>query len=143
MEKLSGSLVDLRGIQGRLEGVRESLLFFVSSDEKFCHWFEVKKSGKGMAVKLCSSPLEVAESIKSAVLDQFKTVVMTSATLAVGEHFDFLEKRTGISSCRGSGLPNYCLRRHSIMHTRLSSGFRRTFPSRPHPVLKLPFRSCC
>ena len=57
-EKLSGSLVDLRGIQGRLEAVRESLIFFVSSDEKFCHWFEVKKSGKSMAVKLSPRPLK-------------------------------------------------------------------------------------
>ena len=96
-EKLSGSLVDLKGMRGRLEGAVEGLLFFVAREEGFCHWFEVRKTGKGMAVKLCSSPLEVAESIKSALLEKFKTVVLTSATLAVGERFDYLEKRTGIS----------------------------------------------
>lgn len=96
LEKLSGSLTDLRGIKGRLEGAAEDLLFFVARDEGFCRWFEVRKTGKGMAVKLCSSPLEVAESIKSAILDKFRTVVLTSATLAVGERFDYLERRTGI-----------------------------------------------
>jgi ATP-dependent DNA helicase DinG len=39
----------------------------------------------------------VAESIKSVILEKFKTVVLTSATLAVGERFDYLEKRTGIA----------------------------------------------
>jgi ATP-dependent DNA helicase DinG len=97
LEKLSGNLVDLRGIKGRLEGAVENLLFFVARDEGFCHWFEVRKTGKGMTVKLCSSPLEVAESIKSVILEKFKTVVVTSATLAVGERFDYLERRTGIS----------------------------------------------
>ena len=97
MEKLSGSLVDLRGIRGRLEVVVENLRFFVARDEGYCRWFEVRKTGKGMAVKLCSSPMEVADSIKAAILDKFKTVVLTSATLAVGERFDYLERRTGIS----------------------------------------------
>ena len=97
LEKLSGSLVDLKGIKGRLEATVENLRFFVARDEAFCHWFEVRKTGKGMAVKLCSSPMEVADSIKSAILDKFKTVVLTSATLAVGERFDYLERRTGIS----------------------------------------------
>jgi ATP-dependent DNA helicase DinG len=49
-----------------------------------------------MTVRLCSSPIEVAESIKSVILDRFRTVILTSATLAVGERFDYLEKRTGI-----------------------------------------------
>ncbi len=96
-EKLAGNLVDLKGIKGRLEAAVTSLLFFIGHDEGFCHWLEVRKSGKGMSVKLCSSPLEVAESIKSVILEKFKTVVLTSATLAVGERFDYLEARTGIA----------------------------------------------
>ncbi|KAF0221444.1 MAG: ATP-dependent DNA helicase [Geobacteraceae bacterium] len=95
-EKLAGNLVDMKGIMGRVEGAVENLLFFIAADEGFCRWFEVKKGGKGMSVRLCSSPLEVAESIKSVILDKFKTVIVTSATLAVGERFDYLEKRTGI-----------------------------------------------
>ena len=96
-EKLAGSLFDLKGIKGRVEVAVENLLFFIAREEGFCRWFEVKKGGKGMLVRLCSSPLEVAESIKSVLLDKFKTIVVTSATLAVGERFDYLEKRTGIN----------------------------------------------
>jgi len=94
LERLAGPLTDLRGIKGRLESAVEALQFFTSREEDFCRWFELKK---GPTVKLCSSPLEVAETIKKAILDRFKTVVVTSATLAVGEKFDFLKKRTGIN----------------------------------------------
>lgn len=93
LEKLSGPLTDLKGVKGRLESAVEALHFFISREGDHCRWFELKK---GPAVKLCSSPLEVADSIKQAVLDRFKTVVLTSATLAVGEKFDFLKKRSGI-----------------------------------------------
>jgi ATP-dependent DNA helicase DinG len=96
LEKLAGNLLDLKGIRGRLQGAAESLGFFTLREEGVCHWFEVKNSGKGMIVRLCSSPVEVAESIKSVILDKFRTVVVTSATLAVGDKFDYLEKRTGI-----------------------------------------------
>lgn len=96
LDRLAGNLLDLRGIRGRLECAAEGLNFFTVPQEGVCHWFEVK-SGKGMAARLCSSPVEVAESIKSVILDKFRTVVVTSATLAVGEKFDYLEKRTGIS----------------------------------------------
>jgi ATP-dependent DNA helicase DinG len=97
LERLSGVLVDLKGIKVRLEGAVENLFFFTSREEGFCRWFEIARGGKGTAVKLCASPLEVAEMIKSVILDKFKTVVVTSATLAVGEKFTYLEERTGIS----------------------------------------------
>jgi len=97
LERLAGLLVDLKGIKGRLESGVENLCFFTSREEGFCRWFEMTKGGKGTAIKLCASPLEVAETIKSVILDKFKTVIITSATLAVGEKFSYLEERTGIS----------------------------------------------
>jgi ATP-dependent DNA helicase DinG len=39
----------------------------------------------------------VAQSLKAVLFDKFRTVVMTSATLAVAERFDYLAERTGIS----------------------------------------------
>jgi len=97
LEKLSGPLVDLKGIKGRMEEAVENLHFFTGREEGFCRWFEVRKGSKGVAARLCSSPLEVAATIKSVILDKFKTVVVTSATLAVGDKFAYLEQRTGIS----------------------------------------------
>jgi ATP-dependent DNA helicase DinG len=93
LEKLAGPLTDLKGVKGRIEVTVDALRFFTSRESDYCRWFELRK---GPMVKLCSSPLEVAESIKKAILDRFKTVVVTSATLAIGEKFDFLKRRTGI-----------------------------------------------
>jgi ATP-dependent DNA helicase DinG len=95
-ERMSSLLIDLRGIRGRMEGVVADLRFFGAGENDYCRWFEVKRGGKGMTVRLCAAPLEVAESIKKAILDKFRTVVLTSATLAVAERFDFLAQRTGI-----------------------------------------------
>ena len=97
LEKLSGVLTDLKGIRGRLESTMENLTAFTAREEGFCRWFELKSGGRGMTLKLCVSPLEIASSFKTSVLDRFRTVVVTSATLAVGEKFDFLRKRTGIA----------------------------------------------
>ena len=95
-DRLAGPLIDLKGLKGRLASAVEHLNFFVSRAEGYCSWFEVKKGGKGMTVRLCCAPLEVAETIKSVIIDKFRTVILTSATLAVGERFDYLEERTGI-----------------------------------------------
>jgi len=97
LEMLAGVLTDLKGIMGRLERAVENLYFFISREEGFCRWFEISKGGKGTSVKLCSAPLEVNGLIKSVILDKFRTIVITSATLAVGDRFSYLEERTGIS----------------------------------------------
>jgi ATP-dependent DNA helicase DinG len=95
--KFSGIITDLKGIRGRLEVAASGLLFFCERDDEFCRWIEVNKSAKGLSVKLCFAPLEVAASLRKAVFEKFRTVVITSATLAVGDKFAYLKKRTGIN----------------------------------------------
>lgn len=95
-EKLAGDLVDLAGFRSRLDSAVHDLFAFIAGAEGTCRWFEVKRGNKGMVVRLCSSPLEVADAIKGSVLDAFKTVVLTSATLTVGGKFDYLARRTGL-----------------------------------------------
>ena len=97
LEKFSGLLTDLKGIRGRLEGTVENLGAFTLRGEGCCRWFELKSGGRGMILKLCVSPLEIATAFKGTVLDRFRTVVVTSATLAIGDSFSFLKKRTGIA----------------------------------------------
>ncbi len=97
LDRLASPLLDLKGIRTRLEAGVAELRFFAAYDPDFCRWFEVRRGNKGMVVRLYAAPLEVAESIKSAILEKFRTVILTSATLAVGERFDFLAQRTGIS----------------------------------------------
>jgi ATP-dependent DNA helicase DinG len=97
LEKLSGTITDLKGIKGRIDGTLLSLLHFIGHEESVCRWFEMRRGGKGFVVRFCSSPLDVAPTLKQVLFDQLRTVILTSATLAVGERFDYLEQRTGVS----------------------------------------------
>ena len=95
--KIASPLIDLKGIRGRLEATADGLLFFLEKDDAYCRWLEVRKGSKGVAVKICFAPLEVADSLRKAIFERVRTVVITSATLAVGEKFDYLKQRTGIN----------------------------------------------
>ena len=96
-EKLSGTILDIKGISGRIESAVEALTAFIGHDPLVCRWFEVKRGAKGAMLRLCSSPLDVAPSLKSVLFEKFRTVIMTSATLTVGGKFDYLGSRTGVS----------------------------------------------
>jgi ATP-dependent DNA helicase DinG len=96
-ERIAGAVTDIRGITGRIEGAAMALMHFIAADESVCRWFEMRKWGKGLTVRICSSPLDVAPTLKKALFDQFRTVVLTSATLAVGDKFDYLSRRCGVT----------------------------------------------
>jgi ATP-dependent DNA helicase DinG len=96
-EKLSGLILDIRGISGRIEAAVEALSAFSGRDALVCRWFEARRGSKGVILRLCSSPLDVAPSLKAVLFEKFRTVVLTSATLTVGGKFDYLASRTGIA----------------------------------------------
>jgi ATP-dependent DNA helicase DinG len=75
----------------------EAMSAFAGRDALICRWFEVKRGPKGVMLRLCSSPLDVAPSLKAVLFEKFRTVILTSATLTVGGKFDYLGSRTGIS----------------------------------------------
>ncbi len=100
VEKVLSPLLELRAVQNRLEALAGELRFFVAADEQSCLWFEVgmQRIGRGqvLVTRLCAAPIEVADHLKKALYDRFKTVVMTSATLSVEERFDYFRSRVGL-----------------------------------------------
>lgn len=99
-DKVAGMVTDLRGVAGRIEVIAGDLDLFVDASDTTCAWFEISRGrigrSSGIVTRLCTAPLEVAGSLKDAVYDRFRTVVMTSATLAVGESFDYFRQRVGL-----------------------------------------------
>jgi ATP-dependent DNA helicase DinG len=99
-EKLASPLTDLRGVAGRLSGIAADLSFFVAAEEGSCGWFEVTSGrigrGSGVVTRLCTAPLAVADRLKQALYDPFRTVAMTSATLTVADSFAYLKGRLGL-----------------------------------------------
>lgn len=95
-QTVSGLLTDAFGIGLRLTTVVRELAWFCNDDPDSCRWLEIKKNSRGSQATICVAPLEVDETIKTALFDPISTVVLTSATLTVGSSFGYLRRRTGL-----------------------------------------------
>ena len=86
----------------RATELRGELNFLLEIDEKnYVYWFE--RRGKG--VFLAATPIDVSAILRERLFEPFDTVVLTSATLAVGGRFDFLKQRLGLKMARERVLP--------------------------------------
>jgi ATP-dependent DNA helicase DinG len=86
----------------RAAEMRRELEFLLESNEKgYVYWYE--RRGKG--VFLAATPIDVSEILRDKLFDQFDTVVLTSATLAVGGRFDYLKQRLGVQPSKEEVLP--------------------------------------
>jgi ATP-dependent DNA helicase DinG len=59
-------------------------------------WIE-RAGQKGQQVALAAVPLDLAPVLRELLFDRLTTVALTSATLAAGGEFDFLESRVGLA----------------------------------------------
>jgi ATP-dependent DNA helicase DinG len=96
-EKLADQLLDTGGIEGRLQGMADALLFFTTEAEGYCRWIETKSNSRGVQARLTAAPLDISAQLKETVFDKLKTIIVTSATLTVGGEFGYLKKRTGFA----------------------------------------------
>jgi ATP-dependent DNA helicase DinG len=86
---------EVMNIARRAAEIRRELAFLLESAEKgYVYWFE--RRGKG--VFLVATPIDVSEILRDRLFEQFDTIVLTSATLAVGGRFDYLKRRLGIAA---------------------------------------------
>jgi len=92
-------LGELRGVMRRLDSVSDALnqaLRPAAGGMPTVRWLE-RSGPKGQQVALAAVPLDLAPILREAIFDRVKTVALTSATLAAGGEFDFLESRLGLS----------------------------------------------
>ena len=93
---------ELMNLARRAAELRRGLAFLLESDEKiYVYWFE--RRGKG--IFLVATPIDVSEIMRERLFEQFDTIVLTSATLAVGGRFDYAKQRLGISVAQEKVLP--------------------------------------
>ena len=64
-------------------------------------------SGAGAACFLEASPIDVSSILREKLFEKVDTVILTSATLAVGGTFDFLKRRLGIDHCTERVFPSH------------------------------------
>ena len=85
---------ELLNIARRGMELRGELNFlFESSEGNFVYWFERRAKG----VFVAATPIDVSALLRERLFEPFETIILTSATLAVGGRFDFLKQRLGVN----------------------------------------------
>jgi ATP-dependent DNA helicase DinG len=89
---------ELRGVVRRLDSAAEALKATLRGvkGEVAVRWME-RRGRKTPNLTLSAVPLDLAPVLKEALFDRTETVILTSATLAAGGEFTFLEERLGLS----------------------------------------------
>src|SRR5262249_22726161 len=94
---------EVLAIARRAFELRGELAFLLESSERnYVYWFE--RRGKGVFV--VATPIDVGGILRERLFEPFDTVVLTSATLAVGGRFEFLKQRLGIPAAHERVLPH-------------------------------------
>ncbi len=92
-------LTELRGVIRRLDTVADGFQQTLQpgpGGPAVVRWIE-QADGRGTQATLRAVPLDLAPILRETLFDRLETVVLTSATLATGGDFSFLETRTGLT----------------------------------------------
>jgi len=98
-ERRTQLIGELRGVVRRLDSSGEGLraaLRPAPGGPPAVRWLE-RRGKKTPSVALAAVPLDLAELLKENLFDRVETAVATSATLAAGGDFGFLEERLGLA----------------------------------------------
>lgn len=97
-ERETQLIAELRGVVRRLTAAAQGLIAALRpapGGPPAVRWLE-QRGKKGPNISLAAVPLELAPLLKEHLFDRVETVVLTSATLAAGGDFEFLEERLGL-----------------------------------------------
>jgi ATP-dependent DNA helicase DinG len=94
---------EVLGVARRAAELRRELAFLLESQERnYVYWYE----RRGRGVFLAATPIDVSQILREQLFEKFDTVILTSATLAVGGRFDFLKQRLGLDNTQEKVLPH-------------------------------------
>jgi ATP-dependent DNA helicase DinG len=97
-ERRGAILQELRAVIRRLDALSDGLnrtLRPTGGGPPTVRWME--RTPRGQHLSLSAVPLDLAPVLRSLLFDRLDTVVLTSATLAAGGDFAFLETRLGLA----------------------------------------------
>lgn len=92
-------LQEMRAVVRRLNSVSDGLnrtLRPSAGGDPTVRWIE-RSGAKRQHTQLSAVPLDLAPVLRQLLFERLETVVLTSATLAAGGEFDFLERRLGLA----------------------------------------------
>ncbi len=102
-EGLQGRVLDLQSAERRLGGSVRAVRTVLDPEEgedRFVRWLEWRgrpRKGRRNLV-MASAPIELGDMLREGLFEKTDTVILSSATLATRDSFDFLRSRVGLSS---------------------------------------------
>lgn len=103
-DEIRETLVEINALREKLEVVVSFLNFFHEASEGFCKWIEYKpsrlKSPESLILNIAL--IDVRESMRKAIYNVNRTIVLTSATLTVANRFDYILDLLGLVSLKES-----------------------------------------
>jgi ATP-dependent DNA helicase DinG len=95
----------------RAEEIRVQLSFILESEDRnTVYWIE-RRSGfsrrGARVVSLQATPIDVSQLLRQALFENLDTAVLTSATLAVSNGFDYIKGRLGLDHARSLVVPSH------------------------------------
>jgi ATP-dependent DNA helicase DinG len=94
---------DAEALIRRASELRDELRFLMrAGDENFVYYLELR----GRGVFLRASPIDVSRIIQTALFENFRTAVLTSATLAVEGSFEYVRTRLGVAGATELRVPS-------------------------------------
>jgi ATP-dependent DNA helicase DinG len=90
-------ILELHSTVNKIEAIVQRVIRFVGDAEGQCRWIEYRRRGGGRRpdVTFCIAPLTMADHLREHLLRRFRTVALTSATLAVERRFDYFLRQIG------------------------------------------------
>jgi ATP-dependent DNA helicase DinG len=97
LEMVPDALEDTLPLVRRARLIQQGLRFWMESgDATNVYW--VERRGRGLYLQ--ATPIDVSSMLAERLFAQLDTVILTSATLAVGGEFEYLQKRMGLENAR-------------------------------------------
>jgi ATP-dependent DNA helicase DinG len=88
---------EINNLMKRAKELRATIEIVMESHERnMVYWWE--RRGRGVFIQ--ATPIDVSSLLREKLFDQVETVILTSATLAVGGTFDFLKRRLGVQNAK-------------------------------------------
>jgi ATP-dependent DNA helicase DinG len=85
---------EVENLLRRVREARFNLEFIVAGDDRrYVYW--VERRGRGLFLR--ASPIDVSTLLQDKLFERVETVVLTSATLASANGFDFIRRRLGLA----------------------------------------------
>ena len=92
-----GIYKELESITDQVLGLQELLTHFLQDDySESIVWCEIRKTNFEKDIMVYSVPLDIGSILAMVLYPRLKRGLLTSATLSIGENFDYIIKRLGI-----------------------------------------------